>query len=101
MDDQHMRQIAEQMNAVATASTDMTGRLIFRLINLKKISPGEGALILGDLVGHHEDLAKRNAKAQPGAELVYRRIAEMLKNYKETLEKETGAKVETVTEPRR
>ncbi len=86
------KQIAEQMNGVVVSSTDMTSRLILRLINLKKLSPGEGVLILGDLVGHQKDLAQRNSHLQ-GSALVYEQVAKRLEQYKTELENETGASV--------
>lgn len=93
------KQLTEQIAAVTTASAEMTSRLLMRLINLKKITPGEGVLILGDLVGHNRDIAQRNEHIS-GYPVVFRTIADRLQLHKEALEKETGAKVEIVRSPK-
>lgn len=86
------KQIVEQVAAISIATADMTTRLVFRLINLGKLTPDEALLILGDLSGHHRDLAIRNAKI-PGSAAVYHQIADRIDVHSDSLQKQTGAKI--------
>jgi len=89
------KQFAEQVAAIAISSADLTARLVFRLVNLKKISPNEALLILGDLSGHQRDLATRNAHIA-GSAHAYHKIADRLDVHSDQLQKETGATLPTV-----
>ena len=86
------KQIIEQVAAISTATADMTCRLVFRLVSLKKLSPDEALLVLGDLSGHQRDLAIRNEKI-PGSALVYHQIADRIDAHSDRLQKDTGAKM--------
>lgn len=87
------KQIVEQVAAISIASADLTARLIFRLINLKKLKPSEALFILGDLSGSQRELAIRNASIE-GMAKVYHQIADRLDLHSDQLQKETGATVE-------
>ncbi len=89
------KQLVEQVAAIAISSADLTARLVFRLVNLKKISPNEALLILGDLSGHQRDLATRNAHIE-GSARAYHQIADRLDVHCDQLQKETGATLPTV-----
>src|SRR5690242_20533860 len=83
----------EQIAGVASSSADMITRVVLRLVNFQKLSPDEGALILGDLVGDQRDLARRFAPAS-GAAHVCSEIADRLAKHKAQLEKDTGAQAQ-------
>lgn len=94
------KQLTEQVAAITTATADMTCRLVFRLVNLKKVRPSEGLLILGDLSGHHRDLAVRNETTQQELATVFHHIADRIDVHSDTLQKETGATIQTVKRKR-
>jgi len=89
------KQILEQVAAISMATADMTCRLVFRLVNLKKLSPDEALLVLGDLSGHQRDLAIRNEKI-PGSASIYHQIADRIDVFSDTLQRDTGAKMPPV-----
>lgn len=91
--DDNQKQLIEQVAAISIATADMTCRLVFMLINLKRLSPGEALLILGDLADHHRDLALRNAHL-PGSEAVYHQIADRIEVHSDQLQIETGATIQ-------
>ncbi|MCV3738385.1 hypothetical protein OCK02_19445 [Rhizobium sp. TRM96647] len=93
------KQLVEQISAISIASADLTCRLVFRLVNLKKLSPGEALLILGDLSGHTRDLAIRNKHIE-GSELVYHHIADRIDAHSDQLQRETGATVQVNRRPK-
>lgn len=88
------KEIVQQIAAVAISTADLTSRLVFRMVNLKKLSASEALLILGDLSGHERDLAIRNAQL-PGLAGVYHQIADRLDTHSDQLQKETGATIVT------
>jgi hypothetical protein len=96
---QRERELVEQVVATSIASADLTCRLMFRLVNLKKLEPGEALLILGDLSGHMRDLAVRN-KSMPGQELVFHQMADRIDVHSDVLQKETGTVVRAKKKPK-
>jgi hypothetical protein len=89
--DAHQKEIVEQVAGITIATADITCRLVFRLVNLKKLDAAEALLILGDFHGHFQDLARRNSHV-PGSAVAYRAVADRVKAHMDQLQKEVGKK---------
>lgn len=96
---QKEHELVQQVAATSIASADLTCRLIFRLVNLKKLEPGEALLILGDLSGHVRDMAVRN-KSMPGQEIVFHQMADRIDHHADVLQKDTGTVVTVTKKPK-
>jgi hypothetical protein len=88
------KEIVQQIHGVATATADMSAHLLLRLVNLNKLTPDEALFVLGDLSGHHRDLAIRNAAKLPGMSVVLNALADRIDTHADKLQEETGASLD-------
>ena len=81
------KHMLEQIAGIALSSADLTGQLVFRLVNLDVIDPAQAVAILSDMSCHQQKLAKRNANL-PGSAHIHGQIADRLDQYLVRLRKD-------------
>lgn len=85
--DSNEKHMLEQIAGIAMSSADLTGQLVFRLVNLELIDAGQAVAILSDMSCHQHNLATRNAN-MPGSAHIHGQIADRLDQYLVRLKKD-------------